>query len=209
MNYPADDPTASLSIDTSFLTSSDLLVVTTRPPLDDEVGGAKKRVLRSHTSLENQVVATLRAYFEVCSRDNVKLSRNLSEMLSEAFANRAHIIYRQNRGAAYKYLRRSEEDAWQEPGNPPRTALYLVHTPPIWPNGPQCLVVFGMGGPETLVWTYLLRIKYWRALQLGSPRFVMGEMTVGDFPPRPHTLSFADNWGVDFLLNIPLKSTAT
>jgi hypothetical protein len=94
LNFPADNVATSLRIDSSFLTSFDLLMVTTRPPLDDESQGAKKRILRSHNSLENQVVAVLWTYFDVCSRDHINLSRNLAETLPTEHVNRTHITFR-------------------------------------------------------------------------------------------------------------------
>lgn len=209
LNFPADAASEPLHVDTSFLTSNDLLVLSTRPPLDDESGGAKKYVTPSHTSLEKKVFKVMRGYLSICTRDHVRLTSFLAGRLPDELANRGDLEFHQNVGASYKGLKKYEDLRWQKPDDLSRTAAYLVYTSPLWDNGPRLLCVFGMGGTEGLIWAYLLRTKYWRELkiELDAPRFVMAEMITEKLPLRPTTLAFADNWDVDILLNttLPMK----
>ena len=56
------------------MTPADLLVLATRPPISDEEEDERRKVARSHTSLEEMVLAALHPFFEICSRSHVKLS---------------------------------------------------------------------------------------------------------------------------------------
>jgi hypothetical protein len=78
LNFPAPSAAPTTPVDTSFLTASDLLVLTTRPPLHDAVRHLKHPIRRSHTSLEDCVLTAFAAYFEVCARDQVKLAGPLA-----------------------------------------------------------------------------------------------------------------------------------
>ena len=80
--------------------------------------------------------------------------------------------------------------------------VYLLHTPPIWENGPQLIACFGMAGVEGLIWAHLLRTRFSEFLI--SPRFIMAEMSRERVPEPPYELSFADGWEVDVLFNYPL-----
>src|SRR5436305_12890145 len=102
LNYPADDLQQTVQIDTSFLRPDDLLVLTTRPPLDDEKHRDHKQLKRSHTSLEEQIFETLRRYFEICARSHIRLSRLVAEQLGN-FANRADIEFFQKADALSSY----------------------------------------------------------------------------------------------------------
>ena len=57
-----------------FIKPDDLLVLTTRPPLDDGAHGDKKYLARSFTHLEDQVFLECRKYLAVCARSHVQLS---------------------------------------------------------------------------------------------------------------------------------------
>lgn len=136
---------------------TDLIVLVTRPPLDDEPHDDKP-VQRSGTGLERRVLGALRTWFlEYCSRVEVRLHPRLRERLESErpdAARRGCIEYSQKTGA-YKLT-------WthQFLGVPPvgreggrlRTGGYLIFTPEGWPGGPGILAAFGMGGFETMTW---------------------------------------------------------
>lgn len=193
-------------INHSFLRPSDILVLPTRPPLDDENKRDKKMIWRSHTDLEEKVLKTVRPIFEVSTRSNIRLSEKLAKQLKSGYETRADISFRQNLDPFYKAYREYGSLKWVKPEPPPRTAAYLVIPRKRSERHPQILCSFGMGGTETLIWAYLLRKRYWRELELdlNSPRFVMVEIFPEEIRPYPLTLSFADNWQVDVLLNVPL-----
>ena len=56
-----------------YIKPSDLVVLTTRPPLSDKTHGDKKKMLRSCTHLEDQVFKACRKYFKVCARPHVEI----------------------------------------------------------------------------------------------------------------------------------------
>jgi hypothetical protein len=207
LNYPAASSTQTTTVDTSFLTASDLLVLTTRPPLHDAVRQLKNPILRSYTSLEQRVLAAFDAYFEVCARDQIKLAGPLAKKLAADVADRSVIEFTQHRGARYSRLRKYEDfEKWHQ-GPPERTSAYLIYTPPLWQDGPPLLATFSIGGPESLLWAYLLRTRFQAYVALEAPRFVMAEIHLQERPSPLHTLAFADHWQVDVLLDIPVHTT--
>lgn len=80
-----------------------------------------------------------------------------------------------------------------------KTAAFLL-VRHIEPNGPRLVVAFGMDGILTLTWCYLLRTRFPHLLT--APRFVMAEITLLPIPKQPTSLSFADDWRVDPILDI-------
>lgn len=199
-------PEKPIKVNHSFLKPTDLLVLTTRPPLDDENKRDKKIIYCSHTDLEAKVFKTVRPYFGISTRSNIQLSEEIARELPSRYAKRANITFRQNQGAYYTSYRQLGSLKWFMPELPPRTAAYLLIPRKRHQRHPQVLCSFGMGGTETLIWSYLLRKRYWAELELDldSPRFVMVEMFTKEVPESPLTLSFADKWRIDVLLNIPL-----
>src|SRR2546428_9791180 len=67
LNLPSDEPTKAPQVDVSSLTSSDLVVLNTRPPIDDVEAEIKRPVRVSYTKLEDLIFAALKPrYFEWC-----------------------------------------------------------------------------------------------------------------------------------------------
>ena len=77
-----DHAMVEVAVDMSFLDSSDCLVQTTRPFLDDAEG--HKPGERSNTSLEKKVFKVLRQYLQVCSRSEVCLSAQMANELERS-----------------------------------------------------------------------------------------------------------------------------
>ena len=57
-----------------FIKPNDLIVLTTRPPLDDRKHGDKKHLDESYTHLEEQVFAEFRKFLAICARSHVQLA---------------------------------------------------------------------------------------------------------------------------------------
>ncbi|KYK22074.1 hypothetical protein AYK24_02795 [Thermoplasmatales archaeon SG8-52-4] len=202
LNYPATDPSRTRRINTSFLKSADILVLTTRPPLHDEDTGDRKLVVRSHTSLEEKIFNALRRHFKRCSRSRLRLDDALALKLPKEFANRADIRFTQHRGAQYKRLRRHDTLRWDEdPKYSNLTSLYFIFTGEICRNGPRVLCAFGMGGTDSLIWSHLLRTKFRHEVKLDRPKIIIVEIKTGRIPEKANSLSFADNWETKVLLN--------
>ncbi len=87
-----------------FIKPSHLIVLTTRPPLDDATHGDKKLVQPSHTHLEKQVFAECRKYFAVSSRSHVQLTP-----AAGANFEKAELVFHQHKNARLKYYKRLDE----------------------------------------------------------------------------------------------------
>ena len=200
--------------ETAHLRSSDLLVVTTRPPLsriwieNGKVGDLYEPVDDKHkphkvirpgqTSLEKRIFEVLVRYFKRTDRNNVELEKGPAKMLPTEYRNRANLKFIKKGAGTYTGMRRPGAAKGTNPPKPNLTAAYLLYTEETWDGGPGLIVSFGMSGPLTLVWNYLVRTRYARLLQ--KPIFMMAEMEVGELPSRPVDMSFADDWKVQLLL---------
>ena len=187
---------------TPLLGPSDLLVLTTRPPLNDDEFD-RKYIARSGTELEKAILDAVGFYFSVCRRSYVKLSQEMAAKLK--YANRGEIEFSMYAGDYYKryrapYTCSRELHRWQVPANARTTAGFVILTR-LWNGGPNLLNVFGLDGASTLIWCYLLRTVYPELLTSESQRFVVAEITASPLPEVPSTLSFAKNWKVEILLD--------
>lgn len=188
-NYPSNNG-QTRHTDVSFLTSSDLLVLTTRPPLDDEDEQSRRTVDRSHTSLENRIFETLRNYFRYCSRSEVLLSERLTARFpAEADAKHKRSVSFKNYSVA-SYI--GSDD----------TAFYLIFVPHCWQDGPGLLCAFGMGGPETLIWTHLLRTLPDLRKLVGTREFVIAEAVDRKIRMPVDDLRFTDKWSVKIAVEV-------
>ncbi len=206
LNFPSRMPGGAIEFDLTSLKSSDLLLLTTRPPIDDDPEEDQRFIDRGSTPLEQEILRHLRhGCFKQCSREVLALQPHLARQLPREYANRARIEFSKNvrpsyPGATYKRL--SRRHGSQRPSDmQQRTAVYLLSTQQVWRGGPGLLTAFGMSGIETLAWAYLLRTKF--AKLLSAPRFVMAEILIRAVPPKPNDLSFADDWEVTILLDVP------
>jgi len=185
---------------------SDLLVLTTRPPLNDDAFD-RRYIKRSGSELEKSILRAVGLYFSVCRRSYLKLSEDMAAELK--YPNRGEIQFTMYAGAYYKryrtpYTRSREQHRWERPPKSSMTAAFVLLTR-LWDRGPNFLNAFGMDGASTLIWCYLLRTVYPDLLDLKSPRFVMAEMIASPVPELPPTLSFAKEWSINILLDHALK----
>lgn len=200
-NYPANIDRDESKKFASTFGSSDLLVLTTRPPLSDRPHREKKVVTPSNTWLERKIFDVLRSYFSHCSRLEVALQEQLAVHLPGDYSNRAILSFYTSAEAAYKTAIPYKASASYAQWNENTTASYLVYSQALWNSGPRLLCVFCMGGTIGLIWAYLIRTRFPELIE-GEPRFVMAEITrSGPLPSTPVDLSFADQWHVSFVLN--------
>lgn len=200
-NYPVAKPARPIPVDDSFLRADDLLVLTTRPPLDDADEGVKCYVDRSYTTLEDKVFAFCRRHLARCSRSNVIVS-DIHARAYPQVAQFRNIQYRQNRGASIDRYLPYASNKWQRPTlRQGHTAAYLIYEAHAWANGPGVLAAFGMSGTDTLVWNYQLATVFGRLL--ASAPFAMAELIAPQEIPRGKlTIDFANEWQVR-LLTVP------
>jgi hypothetical protein len=185
LNPPSERRKGAPIVDLSIFRSSDLLVLTTRPPIHDKKAGDKRRIRRSYTNLEKLVFASLKPkYFKFCARSNIILSKAVARRLAPDFKQKADMLFHSAVGSSYVRYRALGERLWQiPPADDKRTAVFLIQVPAIWPGGPKLLVTFSMAGTETLIWNYLLRKRFSR--WLNSYRFLMAELVLQDIPKKP------------------------
>ncbi len=208
INYPkAAYPEDKSLEETRFLTSSDILVLTTRPPLNDMPYKHRRTVTPSGTDFEQmKLFPVLTQHFLYCSRVDVVLSKTLAGSLKKGYENRAHVEFYQRAEASYKSTGSYNKHPTDCVGWDARTtAAYLLQTPPIWEGGPRLLTAFGMSGTIGLVWSYLLRTRFPDLLDDRS-RFVMAEIirSTPIPPPAQMTLGFADDWEATIIANLEL-----
>ena len=206
LNLPPDEPERVSSVDVSFLTSLDLLVLNTRPPVHDIEEEVNRPVPESHTDLEERIFQAVQRYFEKCSRSHILLAKPIAKQLPSQFRNRANIMFRQNLNGSYLKHRAYGERLWQKPAVEGLTAFYLIQVPHLWEGGPGLLAAFGMAGTETLAWNYLLRTRFPHWIR--TYEFLMAEVLPAKLPPLPTDLSFADNWDVKPILSIPFRQNS-
>jgi len=195
-NYPSDGPKL-IEVDDTYLGENDLIVLTTRPPMNDQQVPDRRGHKRSFTTTEQKVFDALSKYLEWCTRVEVVLTAAAAATSPEVAARRSN-EFRQNGGSTYRaYGSPVTREFVKVPLRDARTAVFLIYEGHAWPGGPGLLAAFGMGGTETLVWCHLLATTYRR--YLCTTPFVMAEMRTGHLPERPATMGFAEERKVTIL----------
>jgi hypothetical protein len=182
-----------------FIKPSDVVVLTTRPPLSDGSYGDKKRMLRSCTHLEDQIFKAVRKYLSVCARSNVEIRKKICGRLEKGC-----LAFHQHKGAHLKHFRRVDFHKVKLAAKGSHTAVcFFLHVKSIPEYGCGLVVSFGMGGWETLIWNRIVRKQHpdW----LKHPCFVVGEFDMNGLPSRPANLNFVDQIKVDILLDHKIK----
>lgn len=192
--------------------SRDLLVLTTRPPIqeaDNEAtataAGAKpkgsestrKRIHRTRTELEELLSREFRKYIEYCTRKQVILTpHGASHLRSENRAKWQHLELYEYRGpgrnAASEVKYHNVRHEWV-PCESKRhsTIVFLMRIDNVPGIHCDCIASFGIDGYSTLIWNRLVRQHY--ADVLTSPCFVMAELVFKKpIPSRPPTPEFVD-----------------
>lgn len=200
-NYPDAGPGPYPS-DLGRFAQDDLIVITTRPPLDDAEVGNRRVVDRSYTALEYALFDALRGTFCTCARPEIVLAPAIASM-DDAFKSRRSFLFHQNGGAMLGAYGDPDTQEYTYPKGDERvTAAFLVYVPHAWPGGPGLLVAFGLGGTETLVWAHQLATTY-RDL-LCTTTFAMAELSAAPIVCRPEDSTFADAWDVRLIGRAPL-----
>jgi len=183
INYPSSGPDL-IPFDDGRLRETDVILLTTRPPMDD----------RNEKLLEG----ALRRYFARCARSEVLLTDEIAR-ISPEIARRQSCMFRQNGGAMYYSYGSPTTGEWRHFKKDPQplTAAFLVYEEHAWPGGPALLAAFVMGGTETLVWSYFLATRLSHLLFTTS--FAMAELRAPLLAEPPTWIDFADAWEVDLL----------
>jgi hypothetical protein len=211
-------PAGQVVVDTQKLKSSDLIVLLTRPPLDDAATEGRLKISRSHTWLEEKAVfPALRCFFTHVSRAQVMLQQSLARHIKEG-PHRGNMEFHVNRSCALRGFLLPDQTLNPVPKVPRTTMAFACMMPEIWKpdrkkkllNGPKLLTAFSMGGVATLAWARKLgrgtgdELQY--LLEGQKPRFIMTQITeMGRPPDRPLCLDFMDEWTFEEKLRIELE----
>ena len=91
--YPSAGPNL-IPFDDRFLRETDLILLTTRPPMEDGTVGDKKGIRRSYMELEEKLFeGLLRERFKSCARSEIVL-KNESAAISPEIARRQTMLFR-------------------------------------------------------------------------------------------------------------------
>jgi hypothetical protein len=186
---------AAAAIDGLKWKKRDLVVVTTRVPMDDEAEGGHQQIPRSYSRLENAIIETVRKnFFFWASRKQITLAESLKDFRKDAKIGKGNFEFNMRAG---------------ETIGSKKTMGFLVFAPrlnhPDYPKdtgklyGPRLLASFAAAGVETLLWNRALRClhkdllsqiiksdKYWCVIATWDPM-------KSPIPPRPRDLTFADD----------------
>jgi hypothetical protein len=150
------DASGKLRTTTENLRSSDLILLATRPPLDDKPEeGNKRKLFRSGHALETDVLNSLRSVFQQCDRETIRLSDSI-RLVENSWMREVHFY--QSKGGTVRYFNVGGNR--QSSRNKNLTVGYVTWIPRIKKGMPRLLAVFGSGGTETLLLSYLLRNDY-------------------------------------------------
>lgn len=187
----------------------DLLVLTTRPPLNDiaksasapkgaskgaaRAENAHRRNLRpTEAALENACFDVVRPYFRHCDRAEVAVSDRVARLMRPETSEYRDVRLYQYTRDHVKAFRRGDRYVGPRGGDE-WTLAFFFRLPKV--PGLDCgmILSFGMSGFSTLAWNRILRIRHpeW----IATRRFVMARMSFSGLPPwpGPHTPAFVDD----------------
>jgi len=209
---PTEDKSLS-DFDILNLNESDILLLTTRPPIDDRVHDLRP-LRKSGTALEMEIFKVLeQRCFKCCSRKEVSLRESVGRRLSTEYRNRSVIAFEvKGQDAGYRGVYGGERQQRYEPWTEQMSAGYIVHVP-LGEKGPRLLAVFGMSGTMTLLWAYRLnKLRDVLEKALSGPSFTMAEIVrPGPIPSersdskaekdaaRPVDFGFCLNWDLKII----------
>jgi hypothetical protein len=199
-NMPEKDAPANPGIEPIALRlgSRDTLLVVTRFPLNDAKDD-RKRVLRGYTEFEPPVLKLAGSVFDLLHRRAMRLQPHLWPELRPGFENRASIVYYQQNGAHFHWLRRGLRVRAEAPPPGERTSAFLLHDR-LWENGPSLIAAFSMDGTAAIAWSQLL--AYQHPEWLSQPGFLMVDLIRQPVPVRTTLLHFARDWRVEVVLRV-------
>lgn len=157
---------------------TDLIVITTRPPMEKGETPRIKRLFRSHSELEDAVFKEFEKVFEACSRSYVKMRRDYIDLGDGMLAE---MEFRQHTTGQLTKSKRETYQRMKAVVEPPIRGIgFLLQVPHLERFECGLLVSFGMGGLETLIWNRIIRTRHPQWLQ--THHFVMAEMDLTNVP---------------------------
>jgi hypothetical protein len=206
LNFPPQPGGAAQGlarVDTSMCRRRDLLTTFTRIPRSDLLQGARKKVPRGLTDLEEEIMDEWLPWVPSVSRLVVQLHESLHGKLPPGYENRRRMSLYESPCGPYKELSRCD-------GTPPRryagrelrTPVFKLRVNRMKRREMGYLGIWGMDGNATLILCCLLRHRHPELLR--RPGFVMAELVGGRIPERPFDLRWALEWRLEVLIDEPL-----
>jgi hypothetical protein len=201
-----------------LMRKGDVVIVSTRipkndvrPPGDERRFYSRKLVLRGDNWLEDRILAEAQRFIAWCNRRYVLLTEEAAAVLAAGQEDRAQINFKVSDDARYACVatpyallpspRHPRDVQWRSCSKrAPATAGYMLHLRELWPEGPSCLVVFGMSGPITLGFAAALGEMWPQIFPSGfdliESEFIFAEITAAaDIPLIPYqTLGHPMYW---------------
>lgn len=170
----------------------DLLVLATRPPIDDDEDD-RRSISESASEIEEAIFKELKKVFEYCSRKTVLLSEAFMEDLDASSRKYATVQFNVNKNAYWnRHSSIRSGDRWkrfhklgklQAAANPRKTLGYLVYIPEIpFGENPSLLTSFGMNGTSNLLWNFAVKTHFCdevrTIIRAGRPHILVGEFSL-------------------------------
>jgi len=131
---------------------ADILVLPTRPPLDDDRDD-RRSMAPSSSQLEAQVFAAMRRVFVKLDRGSAKLSQNVTHLLPADQKDFSEIHFQINGGASIVQCGTKAK----LPNLNFTTVAYLATVLDAVEPGVRLIAAFAMGGVQTYLWGQILR----------------------------------------------------
>lgn len=148
---------------------NDLILMTTRPPLNDEREFGRRAIHRTDSALEKVILKDLRRIFRHCDRQCVILEKEVIASVKKRDRGRSYraVMFHVNRDAfvhsAADVDNPTDLEMRGQAFKKAATVAYLAYLPHIEDGGregPGLLAVFGMNGTATLLAAHLLRSEF-------------------------------------------------
>lgn len=178
------------------LSENDLVVVTTRPPLNND---GKKNIPLTNGHIESLLLKRIGSYIRFCSRKKIWLSDLAIGKMGNHFQDKGILEFSCKEEGLYTII-----DDETKKKTISKTMFYYFHLPPDGDIPFQICFSFGVSGILTLCWNHILRTRFSEILSIGKPCFIMAEATIDSLPQMPLTLDFCKNIKIDIVANAEL-----
>lgn len=188
------EPPRQLALPRSLI-QGDALLQVTRTPLDDEIEGKRKRVLRGHNDVEEATFDVWRRYLHKSDRLHVILEQRVRAELAKEHGHFGYMTFAEAEGARLKGpgTRRPTPSTGT-------TVAFLLRLDEAWPRGPGLIAAFGMDGVITLGWAYRLAHDCGEFLERRG--FSLVRIEYDALPDGHGGLESCDDWRIDLVVHV-------
>ena len=174
------------------ISSEDLLILATRPPLEDDGEMDLRSITKSGSDLEEAIFDQLSKVFDHCNRKQVLLSESLVRNLKGEARNYSAVQFNVKNNAFYNrhgYVKegpihtRLDRLERIKPKKLKKTLGYLIYIPDIpFNDGLSLLTSFGMNGTSNLLWNFIVKTYLCddvrKIVTDNQPHIIVGEFSL-------------------------------